>query len=166
MSSSRIRKQVYELTPEDLIRHAVWEFALDEEGEDSQDEATVRPYQPDGLLDPGDGMFIVRARLELADGTQLRGYLTPPVQGDSGLGTLQPVVVIPGGQLSFWCGMLAPEPVHVASSYALLGKALASEVFPVRFESEVQLVGGSIAGEVPGFVVLEDFKTMRTRIVK
>ena len=42
----------------------------------------------------GGPWLIVRARLVLADGTQLGGYLTPPVQGDSGLGTLQPTVVI------------------------------------------------------------------------
>lgn len=166
MSSDRIRKQVYELTPEDLDRHAVWEFALDEEGEEGQDEATVRPYQPKGPLDPGDGMFVVRARLKLADGTQVRGYLTPPVQGDSGLGTLQPAVVVEGGQVSFWCGMLVPEPAYVEASYARLGKLLASEVFPVRFESDVDLVGGPVAGELPGFLVLEDFKTMSTTVIK
>jgi hypothetical protein len=166
MNSHRIRKQVYELTVEDLDRHAVWEFALDEEGEEGQDEATVRPYEPHGPLDPGDGMFIVRARLKLADGTQVRGYLTPPVQGDSSLRTLQPAVVVDGGQVSFWCGTLAPEPAQVAACYARLGKASASGVFPVRFESDVELVGGPVAGELPGFLVLEDFKTMRTRVIK
>ncbi len=166
MSSERIRKQVYELTPEDLVTHSVWEFALDEEGEEGQDEATVRPYQPNGPLDPSDGMFIVRARFVLADGTQMRGYLTPPVQEDSGLGTLQPAIVVDGGQVSFWCGMLAPESSQVAESYALLGKSQASEVFPVKFESDVELVGGPVAGELPGFLVLEDFKTMKTRVIK
>ncbi len=52
MSVARIRKQVYELTVDDLDRHPVWEFALDEEGEEGQDEATVRPYEPQGVLDP------------------------------------------------------------------------------------------------------------------
>jgi hypothetical protein len=166
MSSDRIRRQVYELTPADLDGHAVWEFALDEEGEAGQDEATVRPCQPTGALDPSDGMFVVRARLKLADGTQVRGYLTPPVQGDSDIGTIQPAVVVEGGQVSFWCGTLAPEPSQVAASYARLGKSSASEVFPVRFESDVELVGGPVAGELPGFLVLEDFRTMRTRVVK
>lgn len=165
MSTTRVRRQVYELTPADLDRHPVWEFALDEEGEEGQDEATVRPYDTRGALDPSEGIFIVRARLTLADGTRLTGYLTPPVQGDSSLGTLQPAVIVPEGQVSFWCGMIAPEPTHIASSYARLGKSSAGQVFPLRFESDVPLVGGSIAGEVPGFLVLEDFKTMRTRVV-
>src|SRR5882724_9722481 len=40
----QIRKQVYELTLEDLVAFPAWEFALDEEGEPDQDEATVRPF--------------------------------------------------------------------------------------------------------------------------
>src|SRR5688572_554989 len=141
MSGSRIRKQVYDLTVADLERHAVWEFALDEEGEEGQDEATVRPYESPGPLDPSEGMFIVRARLKLADGTQFVGYLTPPVQGDSSLGTLQPAAVMREGQVSFWCGTLEPDSRELASSYARLGKTSGSEVFPLRFRSDVALVG-------------------------
>jgi hypothetical protein len=165
MTASRIRKQVYDLTAEDLERHTVWEFALDEEGDEGQDEATVRPYEPHGAVDPSEGMFIVRARLKLADGTWLSGYLTPPVQGDSSLGTLQPAAVVSAGQVSFWCGMRPLEPAHIAASYARLGKSSASEVFPLRFESDVELVGGPVIGELPGFVIIEDFRTMRTKVV-
>jgi hypothetical protein len=165
MTVSRVRKQVYDLTVADLDQHAVWEFALDEEGEEGQDEATVRPHESRGVLDPSDGMFIVRARLQMADGTQLKGYLTPPVQGDASLGTLQPAVVLATGQVTFWCGMLAPEAAWIAASYARLGKSSASQVFPLKFESDVALVGGPVTGEVPGFLVLEDFKTMRTKVI-
>jgi len=91
----RIRKQVYDLTSADLATSPVWEFALDEEGEDGQDEATVRPYLLRRGLDLDAGMFVVRALFVLADGTIMTGYLTPPVQGDAGLGTLQPVIVTP-----------------------------------------------------------------------
>jgi hypothetical protein len=166
MSNMRIRRQVYELTVDDLEQHPVWEFALDEEGEEGQDEATVRPYEVHDLLDPSDGMFIVRARITLADGTRMMGYLTPPVQGDSTLGTLQPAVVVGESQVSFWCGVLEPKPTEIAESYALLGKSSADQVFPLRFESDVDLVGGAISGELPGFMVLEDFESMSTRVVK
>jgi hypothetical protein len=162
----RIRKQVDELTPEDLNRSSIWEFALDEEGDEGQDEATVRPYESHGPLDPSDGMFVVRARFELADGTRAVGFLTPPVQGDSGLGTLQPAVVVGQGQVSFWCGMLSTDPAHVAASYARLGKSSASEPFPLRFASDVELAGGPVTGELLGVVVLEDFSTMATKIVR
>jgi hypothetical protein len=165
MSGERIRRQVYELTLSDLERFPVWEFALDKEGEEGQDEATVRPYDPNGPLDPADGMFIVRTSLTLSDGTRLKGYLTPPSQGEKDLSTLQPAVVVPSGQVSFWCGMIVPPPTHIAKSYALLGKASPAQVFPLRFESDVDLIGGPIAGDVPGFLILEDFETRRTRVI-
>jgi hypothetical protein len=110
-------------------------------------------------------MLIVRASMTLSDGTRFKGYITPPVQGETGLSTFQPVVVVEGGQVSFWCGMVVPPPEHILKCYALLGKASPTQVFPLRFESDVALVGGPVAGEVPGFVILEDFKAMRTRVV-
>jgi hypothetical protein len=162
----RIRKQVYELTIDDLNRYPIWEFALDEEGEEGQDEATVRPHELHGTLDPSDGMFIMRARLTLADGTQMLGYLTPPVQGNATLGTLQPAVVASEGQVTFWCGMLEPKPAEIAKDYARLGKSSADQIFPIRFESAVDLIGGAITGELPGFMVLDDFQSMKTRVVR
>ena len=45
----KISKQVYNLTADDFSAYPVWEFASDEEGEEGQDEATVRPYS---LRDP------------------------------------------------------------------------------------------------------------------
>jgi len=33
------------------------------------------------------------------------------------------------------------------------------------FESEVELAGGPIRGSIPGFLVMEDFQTRRTRTV-
>ena len=165
MSVTRIRRQVYDLTLDDLDRFPVWEFALNEEGEEGQDEATVRPYEQNGPLDPSEGMFIVRAILTLSDGTQLKGYLTPPVQGETGLGTFQPAIVVPAGQVSFWCGTVVPSAAHIAQCYALLGKASPAQVFPLRFRSDVDLVIGPITGEVPGFLILEDFKKRQTRVV-
>jgi hypothetical protein len=70
----KIRRQVYELTLDDLSKFPVWEFALDEEGEEGQDEATVRPYEVTGALDPSDGMFVVRASFTLADDSKMQGY--------------------------------------------------------------------------------------------
>ena len=165
MSTAKIRKQVYGLSMSDFERSSVWEFALDEEGEEGQDEATVRPYRLNGALDPSEGMFVVRARFVLADGTLMQGYLTPPVQGESSLGTLQPIILTPHGQVSFWCGIIAPEPGDITASYAHLGKSSPSQVFPLRFEADVPLVGGALRGEVPGFIVLEDISSRRTRVV-
>ena len=67
--------------------------------------------------------------------------------------------------MSFWRGMLALRPEDLTYSYALLGKTSPNQVFPIKFESEVPIAGGPVAGEVPGFLVLQDFKTMRTKVV-
>ncbi len=161
----KIRKQVYELKPHDLQDVAVWEFALDEEGEEGQDEATVRPVQSAGALDPSDGMYIVRASFTLADGSQASGYLTPGVQGDESLGSVQPAVVTDTGQVSFWCGIIAPSRQHLDGCYKLLGK-LPEHVFPLSFRSDVPLLGGQIEGTIPGFVVLKDMKSRKTSVIQ
>ena len=160
----KIRKQVYELTLDDLSQFPVWEFALDEEGMEGQDEATVRPYEFSGALDASDGMFVVRAFFNLADGSRFLGYLTPPVQCNDGLGTLQPVIVTRKGQVGFWCGIRAPDSARLSHFYQSLERE-AARVFPVQFESEVDLIGGKVAGSIPGFLVLEDFRTQKTRTV-
>ena len=160
----RVRKQVYELTLQDLSTFPVWEFRLDEEGEEGRDESTVRPYTALGPLDPTDRMFVVRAVFTVADGSRMRGYITPPGRGDASLGTLQPIIVTDRGQVRLWCGTAAPGSKRLAQSYELLGRD-AQHVFPVQFESDVELVGGAVRGSVPGFLVLEDFQTRRTRTV-
>jgi len=160
----RIRKQIYELTRHDLSTFPVWEFRLDEEGEEGRDESTVRPYTASGPLDPADRMFVVRAVFTLADGSKMPGYFTPPGRGDSSIGTLQPIIVTGRGQVRLWCGKAAPDSKRLAQSYELLGKD-AAQVFPIQFESNVELAGGPVRGSVPGFLVMEDFQTRRTRTV-
>ena len=163
----RVKKQVYELTLDDLSTCPVWEFRLDEEDEEGQDESTVRPFRPypaSGPLDPADRMFVVRAVFTLADGSRMKGYFTPPVRGQEGIGTLQPIIVTDRGQVRFWCGTAAPDSKRLAHCYELLGRD-AKRVFPVRFESDVELAGGPARGSVPGFLVLEDFQTRRTRTI-
>lgn len=153
------------MKPSDLSTSPAWEFALDEEGEENQDEATVRPLDIRNALDPADGMFIVAASFTLADGTLMAGYLTPGVQGDVSLGTIQPAVVTEGRQVSFWCGVVKPDSTQLADCYRVLGKQ-SHEVFPLSFSSQVKLVGGPVTGTVPGFLVLESFKSQKVSVVK
>lgn len=164
MSRVHVRKQVYELTLDDLSKFPVWEFRLDKDGAPGQDEATVRPFTASGPLDPANRMFVVRAAFILADGSKMKGYFTPPAPGHESIGTLQPVIVTEGGQVRLWCGTAVPDAKRLARNYKFLGKD-AQRVFPVRFESEVELTRGAAHGSVPGFLVLEDFQTRRTRTV-
>jgi hypothetical protein len=160
----RVRKQVYELTLDDLGEFPVWEFRLDEEGEEGRDESTVRPYTASGPLDPAERMFVVRAVFTLADGSGMQGYCSPPLRGDDSIGALQPIIVTDRGQVLFWCGTTEPDSKRLVRSYEWLGKD-ARRVFPVQFESDVELVGGPVKGCVPGFLVLKDFQTRRTGVI-
>jgi hypothetical protein len=161
----KLRKQVYNLLPKDLEEFPVWEFALDEEWEENQDEATVRPIETVGPVDPKAGMFIVKAMFTLADGSHAIGYLTPPVKGENSLGTLQPAIVTDKCQVSFWRGINKPSPDQIAKDYALLCKS-ASSTFPLHFESTVPLVGGVVTGTLPGFLVLENRKSRVAKTVR
>lgn len=154
----KIRKQVYDLTPSDLALNAVWEFASDEEGDEDQDEATVRPFTVDTTVDPSVGMLIVRATFTLNDGSTRNGYLTPPFRGDASVGVVQPVVVMEQGQVSFWLGMFTPSPEQLAGDYELL-QSDADSTFPVQFQSDLRSTHGPISGTIVGFYVLEDFST-------
>jgi hypothetical protein len=94
----------------------------------------------------------------------MTGYITPHVPGRDGLGTMQPIIVTPRGQVRFWCGKTAPEAKRLEQIYAWMEKDT-KRIFPLRFESDVELVDGPARGSVPGFLVLEDFQTRRTRTV-
>jgi hypothetical protein len=160
----RVRKQVYELTLQDLSAFPIWEFNFDEDHNEGQDESSVRPHTASGPLDPSDRMFVVRAIFTLADGSKMRGYLAPPGRGEEGIGALQPIIVTDRGQVRLWCGATSPDAKRLARCYDWLGKR-AGEVFPARFESDVELTNGPLTGCVPGFMVLEDFQTRKTRTV-
>jgi len=152
----KIRKQVYELTEQDLAEHPTWEFALDEEGEDGQDEATVRPWAGALPLDAQAGMFVVRAKFVLADGTKRSGYLTPPSDGDPSIAAVQPVIVTNANQVMFWFGVLTPTRERMQEAYDVLGRR-SDEVFPIKYESDVALQTGSVSGTLVGFMRFRSF---------
>jgi hypothetical protein len=93
----RIRKQINELTAVDLESFPVWEFALEEEGNEGQDEATVRPC---------------KATFQLADGTRLPGHLTAPREGAPSIDTIQPAIVTGNGQVVLWFGVMRTGPAR------------------------------------------------------
>jgi hypothetical protein len=156
----KIRKQVYELTEQDLRACSTWEFALDEEGEEGQDEATVRPWTGHAPLDPTVGMFIVRATVVLADGTVGCGYLTPPVQGDESIPAVQPVILTEHGQVMLWYGGIAPRSQTIQDAYDKLGRGR-EQVFPLRYASDVTLQTGVVSGSVDGFMHFRSFADQR-----
>jgi hypothetical protein len=162
---SPIRKQIYDLTEQDLGEYPVWEFALDEEGLEGQDEATVRPMLFQGSLDPDGETFIVRSNFTLTDGTSFSGHLTMHPFETSDLGFVQPSIVTRGGQVQFWCGTIAPSSEQLAKFYKLLER-IPSQVFPLKFESNAPLNSKPIRGTLEGFLILSDLKKQEVRVVK
>jgi hypothetical protein len=159
----RIRKRVYDLTINDLLEFPVWIFALDEEGEPGRDEATVRPWQEPPPFDPGEGLNVLRTDFWLADGTQAVGYLSAQVPGDlSEIGYIQPTIVTPRGQVWFWFGAAKPGPDKTRNAYETLGKSR-SQVFPVRYESAVEITTGRVTGVIKGFLY---YSSIRDRTVE
>jgi hypothetical protein len=147
--TSPLRKSVTELVPADLERHPIWELALDEEGEEGQDETTARPRPDLDRADPSHGYFVVRIELVAADGTRFHGYATP--WPDGAPGSVQPTIVTERGQVRLWLGAFGPRPGELEEAYALLRKA-AGELFPLAYRALVPINGARVEGVVPAFL--------------
>ena len=152
MADSAVRKQVYELRPEDFATASIWEFALDEEGVPGQDEATVKPRPELARADPDEGLFVILAEFVSVDDTRFDGYVTP--QHEANIGWIQPTIVTAQGQVGFWLGGFPPQPGALDEAYATLGKT-ASELFPIRYRPVVGHGGVPLDGEIQGFMHLE-----------
>lgn len=147
---SRIRKQLYELTLCDLAKWPAWQFALDEEGIEGQDEATVRPIEEDPPYDPERGMMVVAATFRLADGSGADGYFYPQPGGTREPGLVSPVIIAGEAQVGFWYGLQEPDRVEIARAYRILGRP-AGRVFPIECEPTVELTTGPARLTIPGF---------------
>jgi hypothetical protein len=157
----RIRKQDFELTPEDLMEFPVWEYTLDEEGIEGQDERTVRPYLKSSPIYYGETYFIVRATFLLADGSQEIGYIKPINLEATGIFTsvapvdMSPIVVTDEGRVYFWYGKSKPTADVILKSYRLL-KREPSQIFPINFSSDVEILNGITKGTIEGFLYCDD----------
>jgi hypothetical protein len=145
-----VRKQVTDLTLDDLRETPVWEFAIDEEGEPGQDEETLRPCPGVDEVDPKNGIFVVATSFRTTDGTQYSGFATPVATDE---GTEHPTIITDTGFVHFWRGMAFDErklDEAIAAAYEVLETSPA-ELFPLRWEMDVSVKGGPSRGELPGF---------------
>jgi len=146
-------KQFGALTREDFERHPVWvgchTVDYDEPWYDDTDEETFRPWDGDLPAEASEGMLLVRASIELRDGTRHPGFVTPaPDAGE--LGTQQPQIFASGKRFGFWGGIVGVPVEQRQALYAALGRT-ADAVFPLRFAADPGLVIGQASGEVAGF---------------
>lgn len=70
--SLQTRKPINELNPEDLEAFPIWEFAIDEEENEEQDETWVRPV-PGNVIDSDEYSLSVAANFITASGKAISG---------------------------------------------------------------------------------------------
>lgn len=156
----KTRKQLFDLTLQDIMQYPCWEYALDEEDIEGQDEQTVRPYLSSPPFDPNNAYLVVRASFRLFDGTVFKGIIKP-VQKESGIMKplipidLFPVILTDRGRVDFWYGMTKPVPNGISTSYTIMGKENPLDVFPIQFSSDVEIVNGIFEGTLEGFMYTE-----------
>jgi hypothetical protein len=157
----KLRRAHFDRAPVWVACHS---FDHDEPWYEETTEQTFRPWGGPLPFDPALGMAVILADYQLADGTQLGGFVTPQLR-DVGhtapdLGILQPHIFGPGGrQLSFWFGIITPPETSKTHFYSRLGRT-AAQVFPINFSAQPGLALGIAEGTVPGFCYIPDLKTL------
>jgi len=157
----KTRKQISDLTLQDIMQYPSWEFALNEEDIEGQDEQTVRPYLYSPPLNPNNAYLVVRASFRLSDRTVFKGIIKP-VQLDGSIMKpllpidLFPVILTDGGRVDFWYGMMKPPINEISTNYTIMGKENPLDVFPIQFSSDVDIATGIFEGTLEGFMYIED----------
>ena len=153
MANAPELKQFGDLTPDDFDRHPVWIACHGEdEGEpwyEDTNEETFRPWQGPLPVDPSEGMLLVRAKLQLQDGSVYAGIVTP-ASNDGDLGAIQPQMFVGDASFGFWGGMFGVRSEQKEAFYAAIGKA-PDAIFPIGFAADPGLAIGAVSGSVDGF---------------
>ena len=149
----RIRKPLNALTREDLISHAVWEFAGDEEAAEGQDETTVRPYL--GAL-PAERAYnlLSRADFVAASGNRYIGYVSASPGTEADISTFQPVIVCDAGQVGFWYGAVVPSERELRENFSKL-ETVYEHLFPITYRSSDGALSRPVEGMITAFVYFE-----------
>jgi hypothetical protein len=162
----KIRIQDYNLTFTDLMKYSTWEYALDEEEVEGQDERTVRPYLAPAPLDLSNAYFLVRASFVLADGTSYKGYIKPKPVDRVDAGNfmpvivpydLSPIIVLGKDHIHFQYGPEKPDPEEMQRVYSLFSKK-SYEVFPIKFSSDVEILDSVHEGKLDGFMYFDQYQ--------
>jgi hypothetical protein len=141
------RKPVVEITSRDLQRFPIWEYAIDEEGQEDkgkQDETWVRPVNRKAVP-KGVHSQIVAARFTTPVGQELKGFMIVTTASD-------PVDIQPGaivGEYGYEClpSVSRREAANEGISWAIEARdavlhALGDEehnVFPMRYRLQALL---------------------------
>jgi hypothetical protein len=159
----RIRKQVHELTAEDLEANPCWEYASDEEGEEGQDEATARPIPAERAVEETSPVFVQAAFL-FPNGRIRLGAVT--VNAGDGVSGHQPVLLLPEGQVMFYVGSMEPKAAAVKSFRSSL-RSVSAIPLPIRYVTALRASDGTplASGVLEGLYWLADWRTGELRVV-
>jgi hypothetical protein len=148
-----IRKQMYELTSEDFEYSPVWEFCLDEEGTEGQDECTVRPCNLTDLPPHSWGSYLIASTVTFGDGSRSSGYM---FADETNLVSASPTVFIGEKSTPLGIGSMQTEEAAAEGKqkyYTFIGKDRAS-VFPMHFKSEIPIAGVCLEYTLDGFFIM------------
>jgi hypothetical protein len=143
-------KQFGELDVEDFQHHPVWigchTADYGRPWYEDTDEETFRPYTGRLPVDASEGMLLIRAVIELRDGSRYPGFVSP----GSRLGAQQPQIFVDGRRFCFWGGVAGIAERAQREFYAALKKE-PNAIFPLRFVADPGLATGVVEGQVDGF---------------
>ena len=156
-----MRKQVYDLTLDDLRAAPLWEFALDEEGEPGQDEETVKPRPEITCVDHREGLFVVATSFTAASGSKYHGFATAHETSDASY--TQPTIVAGTGHVAFWYGSVRGNrretelQEEMADAYRVL-ETSPDSFFPLAWKMDVSVLDAPGEGVLNGFGYLLDVR--------
>src|SRR6266496_2076353 len=160
-------KQFGELEAEDFERHPVWigchTADYGKPWYEDTDEELFRTDTGNLPANPAEGMLLVRAVVELHDGSRYPGFVTPAAEGwDKGpdgrailkhnhiLDTQQPQIFVCERLFGFWGGRVGIASQTQQELYAAVGKG-PDAIFPLRFNADAGLTTGICKGQIEGF---------------
>jgi hypothetical protein len=165
-------KQFADLRTEDFGHYPVWSgvhtLDYDEDWYDDEDvdEETFRPYGGPLPVSPVDGIFLIAATAQLADGSTVPGFITPAEQDEQG--TLQPhITASDSPPAGFWGGAVGISDAHRERTQDLLGKT-ETAIFPIRFDALTGLATGVTNAIVTGWSgsAQSPFATVRPGLIR
>lgn len=159
----RIRKQVNELTSDDLDKSPCWEYADDEEGTRGQDECTVRPLADD--LTEVEHAVLMQATFVFPNGRVRLGTVT--CNAGEEISGYQPVLFLGNEQLYFYYGAMKPKANEIRRLSSKL-KRICPNPFPIRYTSTFFSDEGKalVSGVLEGFYWRSDWRKGIIEVIK
>jgi hypothetical protein len=132
-------KLLSHLSAGDLQAHAIWVL-----NESEGDVGLVRPATRE-CAENSNEVYLVRSRFILCDRTEQLGYCSP--QDSSGMDYVQPVIIVSGKHLRFWCEDPAEASAESAEICRVLDRPLA-RIFPISFVTDAPCDGTYLKGRL------------------